>query len=258
VHDGVGVHVEGRQAHAAVPHVERQAWSFQAVVKAEFVTSAVDAAGFPKERLPEVAFAGRSNVGKSSLINALVRQKVARTSAAPGKTRLANFYRVARDGAPPLYLVDLPGYGYARGGEASKREFEAITRAYFGEREPSPRGTSPAAGGSRHEPGAAPVSGVAGVLLLVDSRHPGLNADHHAWEWLLHLAYERLVVATKVDKLTRSERVRHLKELERLHEGPVLGVSVQTGEGLKELWKTIDALVRPPRPQTLPPPLPNR
>ena len=95
-------------------------------MKTEFVTSAVDSAGFPKERLPELAFAGRSNVGKSSLINALVRQKVARTSAAPGKTRLANFYRVARDRAPPFYLVDLPGYGYARGGEAAKREFDVI------------------------------------------------------------------------------------------------------------------------------------
>ena len=76
----------------------------------EFVTSAVDAAGFPRELLPELALAGRSNVGKSSLINALVRQKVARTSAAPGKTRLANFYRVRREGSPGFYLVDLPGY----------------------------------------------------------------------------------------------------------------------------------------------------
>jgi GTP-binding protein len=191
-------------------------------VKAEFVTSAVDARGFPRERLPEVALVGRSNVGKSSLINALVRQKVARTSAAPGKTRLANFYRVARDGPkePPFYLVDLPGYGYARGGDASKREFDAIARAYFGE------------GHTR------------AVLHLVDSRHPGLDADRHVAEWLQRLAVPCHVVATKLDKLTRSERVTHVKELERLHERPVLGVSVQTGEGLKELWKTIDALLR--------------
>ena len=156
------------------------------------------------------------------MINALVRQKVARTSAAPGKTRLANFYRVVKDGPKelPFYLVDLPGYGYARGGEASKREFDAIASEYFG------------AGQAR------------GVLHLVDSRHPGLDADRHAAEWLTRLEVPRLVVATKLDKLTRSERVKNVKELERLHEGPVLGVSVQTGEGLNELWKTIDALMR--------------
>ena len=197
-------------------------------MKAEFVTSAVDAAGFPKERLPELAFVGRSNVGKSSLINALVRQSVARTSAAPGKTRLANFYRVTADGAPSFYLVDLPGYGYARGGDAAKREFDAIAGAYFG------------SGHAR------------GVLHLVDSRHPGLDSDRHAGEWLKRLAVPCLVIATKLDKLTRSERVRNVRELERLHDGPVLGVSTHTGEGLKELWKTIDALLRQQPPATGP------
>ena len=189
-------------------------------MRAELITSAVDVAGFPKERLPELAFVGRSNVGKSSLINALVRQKIARTSAAPGKTRLANFYRVVPDGSPPFYLVDLPGYGYARGGEAAKREFDAIAGAYFG------------AGHAR------------GVLHLVDSRHPGLDADRHTAEWLKRQPVECLVVATKMDKLTRAERVKNLRELERLHEGRVLGVSVQNGEGMKELWQTINALLR--------------
>lgn len=189
-------------------------------MKTEFVTSAVDSAGFPKERFPEVPCAGRSNVGKSSLINALVRQKVARTSAAPGKTRLANFYRVNRDGPPPFYLVDLPGYGYARGGEAAKREFDVIASEYFG------------SGHAR------------GVLHLIDSRHPGLDADRLAADWLMRLTIPRIVVATKLDKLTRNERVKHVRELERVHEGPVLGVSVHTGEGLKELWKTIDSLLR--------------
>lgn len=203
-------------------------------IAAEFVTSAIDRAGFPKERLPEIVMAGRSNVGKSSLINALVRQKLARTSAAPGKTRLANFYRVAPDAGPRFHLVDLPGYGYARGGDASAREFEAITAEYFG--------------AGRH----------AGTLLLVDSRHPGLDSDRHAWNWLGRMGTARHVVATKLDKLTRAERARHLREIERIHEGPVLGVSTQTGEGLNELWKLIDTLLRRPAETPPPPPLQSR
>jgi GTP-binding protein len=198
-------------------------------LKVEFVTSAVDRAGFPREPLPELAMAGRSNVGKSSLINALVRQKVARTSAAPGKTRLANFYRVSRSGAPAFYLVDLPGYGYARGGDAARREFNDIARAYF---DPHRRESE--------------TGGVVGVLLLVDSRHPDLDVDQQAWEWLRERHATPIVVATKLDKLTRQERARHLGVLEERHQGPVLGVSVQTGEGLKDLWKTIDRLLRQP------------
>jgi GTP-binding protein len=212
-------------------------------VRAEFVTSAVDVAGFPKERLPELAFVGRSNVGKSSLINALVRQKIARTSAAPGKTRLANFYRVVPDGPPPFYLVDLPGYGYARGGEAAKREFEAIASAYFAPRRRSPLDDARGDSSGRTERGLK-GGDTRGVLHLVDSRHPGLDADRHAAAWLKRLELPRLVVATKLDKLTRSERVKNVRELERVHEGPVLGVSVQTGEGMKELWQTINALLR--------------
>src|SRR5688572_27864152 len=125
---------------------------------AEFITSVTTARDFPRDRLPEIALIGRSNVGKSSLINALVRRPLARTSAAPGKTRLANFYRVQRGATPPLYLVDLPGYGYARGGDSSAAEFRPLIDAYF----------------SRE--------GARAVVLLVDSRHPGLESDRDAWD----------------------------------------------------------------------------
>jgi len=158
---------------------------------------------------------GRSNVGKSSLINALVRLPLARTSAAPGKTRLANFYRVKRGSMSPLYLVDLPGYGYARGGDAAAREFQRLVEAYFA------------------RPGAR------ALLLLVDARHPGLESDIDAWEWARSQPCPSGIVGTKVDKLTRAERVRHARELESTFHAPVLLVSAQNGEGLEELWKLI-------------------
>ena len=201
-------------------------------VVAEFVTSAAGAGDFPRDRLPEIALVGRSNVGKSSLINALVGTSLARTSAAPGKTRLANFYRVKRGAQPPLYLVDLPGYGYARapggsGGaekrrDAATREFDRLADAYF----------------------ARAVEQPIGVLLLVDSRHPGLESDLDAWAWARSLPCPGAVIGTKVDKLTRTQRVRHARELESLFQQPVALVSAIDGEGLDELWKKIASLPR--------------
>ena len=191
-------------------------------VVSEFVTSAAGAEGLPKDGLPEIAMVGRSNVGKSSLINALVRNKLARTSAAPGKTRLANFYRVAAAPRPPFFLVDLPGFGYARGGDKAREEFDALAAAYFGARLDDPR--------------------FRGALVLVDSRHPGLDSDVATWNWLMRLGVNRYAVATKVDKLTKAERRRHLGELEQQYSGPVMPVSAQTGEGLDELWKKIASL----------------
>ena len=214
-------------------------------VSAEFVTSAAGAADFPRDRLAEVALVGRSNVGKSSLINALVRRPVARTSAAPGKTRLANFYRVQPARGPALYLVDLPGYGYARGGEAAGREFRQLAEAYFARGLASP--TRP----------AVPHKELAAVL-LIDVRHPGLEADMAAWEWLQAQPIPAAVVATKVDKLTRAERVRRSRELDSLFAGPVRLVSAHAGEGLEDLWKLIVTLPNPTAtaaPEPPPPPL---
>jgi len=189
------------------------------------VTSAAAAADLPRDGLAEIALVGRSNVGKSSLINALARGRVARTSAAPGKTRLANFYRLARGAGTPFYLVDLPGYGYARGGDAAAREFAELTQAYFAE----------------------PAN--AAALLLVDGRHPGLDSDLEAWRWLTSVAEEAAVVATKIDKLARGQRIRAMRELESVFEHSVLPVSAVTGEGLDELWKLIDRLANSRKPQ---------
>jgi GTP-binding protein len=203
------------------------------VLSAEFVTSATSGArGIPHDDLAQIALAGRSNVGKSSLINALCRKTVARTSAAPGKTRLANVYRVTLAGARrrQLYLVDLPGYGYARGGTDSANELAAVAEGYFHNRISEPRTAS--------DPGPR-NPGPGGALLLVDSRHPGLEADRHAFEWLTRMGTAPVVVATKVDKLSRAERTRHLKDIGNAFGIPPLPVSASTGEGVDELWKVI-------------------
>jgi GTP-binding protein len=133
---------------------------------------------------------------------------------------LANIYRVQRGSMPACYLVDLPGYGYARAPRAGEgaAEFSQITDAFF------------------DRPGRR------AALLLVDSRHPGLSADLNAWEWLATLSCPRAIVGTKVDKLTNAERVRHARKMETVFAMPVALVSAHTGEGLDELWKMIASL----------------
>jgi GTP-binding protein len=220
------------------------------------VTSAAAADGFPRDGLAEVALVGRSNVGKSSLINALVRRPVARTSAAPGKTRLANFYRVQSPRGPAFYLVDLPGYGYARGGDASGQEFRRLAEAYFARGTGALSAGTPGVRSGRAGEDAVPHKDLAAVL-LVDARHPGLEADLAAWEWLRAQPIPSAVVATKVDKLTRAERVRHSRELDSLFAAPVRLVSSHAGEGLEDLWKLIVKLPNPtatPEPERPPPP----
>jgi len=194
-------------------------------IEASFLRSAASASDLPRDGLAGIALVGRSNVGKSSLINALVRRTVARTSGEPGKTRLANIYRVARGAAAAIYVIDLPGFGFARRTKAAKAgaepAFDTIARAVFAQ-----------------EPAA---------LLLVDARHPGLENDRAAWAWLREATGRTAVVATKIDKLARGERIRVMGQLESVFEDSVLPVSAATGEGLDELWKLIDKLVNSPR-----------
>ncbi len=222
-------------------------------ITAAFVRSVADASGMPRDRVPRLALVGRSNVGKSSLINALVRSRLARTSAAPGKTRLANVYRVARGAAPPFFLVDLPGYGFAEGGREAARAFDEVTRGFFGqdrqERQDRQDGRERQKGKDAQpaSPPAHPASPAhparRAALLLIDARHPGLENDRAAWIWLRQAVDDAGIVATKIDKLARGERIRALKELESVHEHPVLPVSAVTAEGLDDLWKLIDKLL---------------
>ena len=165
---------------------------------------------------------GRSNVGKSSLINALVKQKVARTSAAAGKTRLVNYYLLEsqKPRAQSLYLVDLPGYGYARGGRDSIEAFEQLTQSYF-------------------DPSTRESRRIAGILQLVDSRHPDLPQDAAGYAWLLAVQAPVAIIATKIDKLNRSERNRTLRTFKEHYDSPVLPASAVNGDGLDEIWKMI-------------------
>jgi GTP-binding protein len=207
----------------------------------------------PADGIPHLALVGRSNVGKSSLINALTGTRLARTSAAPGKTRLANLYRLQVEGGPggpgrwSVYLADLPGYGYARGGQASVAELAVIAEAYFGEGLEGPREGVEGSPSSPSEDPSSPSRSryaIAGVLHLVDSRHPGLDADRHAAAWLDTIGVERTVLATKIDKLSRSERARNLKSLEQQLGTALLPISAVKGEGLDDLWTLIATLSR--------------
>src|SRR5688572_8034641 len=189
---------------------------------AEFILSAAAPSQFLRTGIPEIAMVGRSNVGKSSLINALVKQKIARTSAAPGKTRLVNYYLIQSPTPNPhcLYLVDLPGYGYARGGRESVDAFEQLTQAYF-------------------DPSTREERRIGGVLQLVDSRHPDLPQDQAGYAWLLAVQAPVAIVATKIDKLNRADQARTVRELKKTYDSPVLPVSAFKGDGLDQIWKTI-------------------
>lgn len=145
----------------------------------EFITSAVKRNQYPIDVRPEVAFVGRSNVGKSSIINALTnRRKLAKVSQTPGKTRLINFFLINND----MYLVDLPGYGYAKVSKSEKESWGKTIETYLVEREQLKK-----------------------VVLLVDSRHKPTADDILMHEWIKHFGYKVIVIATKSDKLSNNE-----------------------------------------------------
>jgi len=189
-------------------------------MQAEFVVSAFSGRDFPEEGISEIVLAGRSNVGKSSLINRLAGQKdLARTSAAPGKTRSINFYRFGGS----FYLVDLPGYGYAAAGKVLSRQWKQLIETYFGNR-----------------------GSIALVMHLVDARIPPTELDRKLADWLSHLGIPRMIAATKADKLSGNDRVVQARRLSEAFRGErVVFCSAVNGQGCKEIWKIISEAAEP-------------
>ena len=174
----------------------------------------------PDTGMPEVAFAGKSNVGKSSLINGLMNRKsLARTSGQPGKTQTINFYKVNGE----MYLVDLPGYGYAKVSQAEKEKWGKMIEKYLH--------TS---------------KNLKAVFLLIDIRHEPSANDRQMYDWIMHNGYEPIIIATKLDKLKRSQVQKHLKMVReglQVKKGTaVIAYSAETKQGREEIWELIDSL----------------
>lgn len=187
-------------------------------MKAEFVTSATAPERYPTDRLPEIAFLGRSNVGKSSLINALTGQKkLAFTSNTPGRTQTINFYRI--DGR--LYFVDLPGYGYARAPKDVLQAWRKFIEKYLSEREM-----------------------LALSAIVLDARRGWMEHDLELKRWLDHYNRRYLVIATKIDKLNQSEQQRLLASF-RDANTQALMFSAATGRGVRETWQAISKTLNP-------------
>ncbi|MDO4301735.1 MAG: ribosome biogenesis GTP-binding protein YihA/YsxC [Clostridia bacterium] len=182
---------------------------------------AVKPAQYPVEDRPEIAFAGKSNVGKSSLINSMVyRKAIARTSQNPGKTRTINFYNVE----DKLYFVDLPGYGYAKAPKTEIAKWGKMIENYLLKRE-----------------------ALKAIILLIDIRHePGEN-DRMMYDWLRHYGYKIIIVATKSDKLKRSQLQKHTsmlrKSLALEKEDILIPFSSETKDGRDELWNIIESTI---------------
>ena len=191
------------------------------VISAEFVKSVADIRQIPTEGLPEVAFAGRSNVGKSSLINALLnRKKLVQVSSTPGKTRLINFFKINQK----FYFVDLPGYGYARVSRLMQQGWQKLIESYLLN--------------SRF---------LKGVVVLIDIRHPITEADLQLIEWLAGHEIETVIVGTKADKLSgnklQTQIASNNKILQKIGVDPLLPFSAITGRGKQELWQAITRLI---------------
>lgn len=187
------------------------------ITKAEIITSAVEASHYPDGHFPEVALAGRSNVGKSSFINSLLgRRNLVRTSSKPGKTRTLNFYNINDS----FRFVDVPGYGYAKVSKKERNKWGQMMEAYFETREQ-----------------------LQVVVLIVDSRHQPTQEDVQMFDYVTYLDIPLIVVATKYDKLKRSEQAKNLKKIKaklQVHSDvPVIPFSAVTGINKEKVWSEI-------------------
>jgi len=185
------------------------------ITSAEFLKSSFQVADWPIEQLPEIAFMGRSNVGKSSLINSLLSVRgLARTSSTPGRTQSLNFFLINKR----FRFVDLPGFGYARVPKAIKASWGEMVSSYLAKREQ-----------------------LVLSIHIVDSRHEPTTLDLQLHEWLEHSARPRLIVATKSDKLSNNELKQSLGRVKRVFsEDRVVAFSARTGRGGNEVWQAIE------------------
>ena len=188
----------------------------------QFLLSAMAAAHFPAPALSEIAFLGRSNVGKSSLLNALVGEKAAKVSQTPGRTRAINFFLLSDNSQKPkMVFADLPGYGYAKISKSISSTWPAFIEPYLADRET-----------------------LRLCICLVDSNIPPQPSDRQLIDWLRHAGRDFAVVATKADRLSGNQRTRNLQALKKgLELDDVVLVSAKTGYGLKELWARIENTV---------------
>ena len=194
------------------------------ITSVDLVISAVRRSQYPTDDLPEFMLVGRSNVGKSSFINALTcRKNLAYTSSKPGKTQTLNFYNIN----DMFYCVDLPGYGYAKTSEETRAKWGKMIEKYLNKSKQLKQ-----------------------VFLLIDIRHNPSANDRQMYEWIVYQGYTPIIIATKLDKINRSQIQKHVKMVKEglglPKDGVVIPFSSQTKQGLEQIWAVVDNLVIPP------------
>ncbi|SFD58610.1 GTP-binding protein [Lentibacillus persicus] len=191
------------------------------VTNAEIVISAVSPKQYPNDRLPEIALAGRSNVGKSSFINKLIQRKnLARTSSKPGKTQTLNFYKIN----DMFYFVDVPGYGYAKVSKTEREKWGIMMEEYFAMRDT-----------------------LRACVMITDIRHEPTSDDVTMYNFLKHYELPVIIIATKLDKVTKGKRAKHIKQTYQglsIEAGDALiPFSAETGEGKEDAWQAIKQFI---------------